>query len=108
MKKANISLLDKLLLRFFPWHAMRIFAKRMGVENVVFEYAELLFRNTKRIDFFPTHGGRGLIIVLDQQTALFFHQDKDHFAYDGFEMGKYNKGDVAVLDDVRRDVSMYP
>jgi len=55
---------------------------------------------SKRIDIFPTKcGGRGFILIIDQQTALFFYQDGDKFIYDGWETGEYEKGKVTVFDN---------
>jgi hypothetical protein len=27
--------------------------------------------------------------------------DGDHFVYDGFEVGKYDKGDITIFDDIK-------
>ena len=108
MKKEDISIFTKLLLKHWPTLAMRLFAKKMGIKNIIFDKAHEALFKTERIDFFPTIGGRGLIMVIDGKTALFFYQEGDHFVYDGYEMGKYNKGDVTVFDGIRKDVSMYP
>ena len=43
---------------------------------------------------------RGLIITLDQKFTLWFFQDGDHFVYDGFEIGEYEKGDVTIFDSI--------
>ncbi len=106
MCKNELSFIHKLLLKHCPTLAMRIFAKNIDI-NIIFDKAhEALFR-TERIDFFPNVGGRGLIMVIDCKTALFFYQEGEHFVYDGYEMGKYNKGDVTIFDDLRKDVLMY-
>ena len=41
------------------------------------------------------------MIVIDRSTALYFYQDSDHFKYDGFEIGEYEKGDVTIFDNFR-------
>lgn len=89
---------------------MRRMAKGLEIKNVVFDKLQEVFSQTERIDFFPYTGNeRGFILVLDLETALFFNQDGDHFIYDGFEMGKYNKGKVTIFDDLKKeDVSPYP
>lgn len=90
-----------------PAFVMRRFAKSIGIERPIFQKAHEVFDGS-RIDIFPVSNGRGFILVIDCKTALFFYQDGDRFAYDGYEMGKYNKGDITVLDRIRRDVHMYP
>lgn len=103
-----ISFLNRFLLRLWPSLAMRLFAKEIGIRNVVFDKAHELFTRVNRIDFFPSHGDRGFILVIDRKTALFFYQDGDHFEYDGFEMGEYAKGDVTILDGIQARTSPYP
>jgi len=93
----------KILMRFCPKLFMRLHAKKMGINNPVFAEAHELFSKVRRIDLFPQGGrnGRSLIVVLDRKTTLFFYQDGDHFVYDGFEMGEYEKGDVTIFDDIK-------
>jgi hypothetical protein len=106
----QITWLDKLLLKFWPKLEMRRLAKQMKIDKVVFDKLHEVFSGIKTIDLFPVCGNeRGFILVLDRQTALFFYQDGDHFKYDGFEMGKYVKGEVTIFDDLaKRDLSPYP
>ena len=92
---------DKLLLKFWPDLEMRRLAKRMAIDNPVFDKLHEVLNSVKAIDIFPYSGNsRGFILVLDRQTALFFNQDGDHFEYDGFEMGEYNKGEVTIFDNM--------
>ena len=71
----------------------------MGVENPVFDKAHEVFAEIERIDIVPHVGTeRGFRIILDGKTSLWFYQDGDHFKYDGFEMGEYEKGEVTVFD----------
>ena len=81
---------------------MRLFANEIGIENAIFNKAHELFSGVGNIDLFPTHGVRGFILVMDRKTALFFYQQGDHFSYDGFEMGQYNKGEVTVVDTLKK------
>jgi len=106
----KITWLDKILLKFWPDQEMRRLAKRMKINQVVFEDLHEIFHKTETIDIFPVAGNsRGFILVLDRQTAIFFYQDGDHFSYDGFEMGQYVKGDVTIFDDLKsRDLNPYP
>lgn len=79
-------------------------AKKIGIANPLFSEAHNLFSRVRRVDLLPLSSGyRGFMIVLDKKTALYFHQDYDHFVYDGFEMGKYEKGDVTIFDDIGRE-----
>lgn len=104
MNEIKINWFTKLIFKFWPGLAMVRMAKKMGISDPLFNEAQNLFANVKRIDFLPvTAGYRGFIIVLDRKTALYFCQDGDHFVYDGFEMGKYDKGDVTVFDDLGRN-----
>jgi hypothetical protein len=108
MKKNEITFFDRLFLKYCPDFAMRRYAKKMGIKDIVFDKAHQMFLGAKRIDFFPSVTGRGLIIVIDLKTTLFFYQEGDHFTYDGYEMGKYNKGDVAVFDGIKKVPPLYP
>lgn len=102
MANIKISWHRKLLLKFWPKAAFKLFAKELGIANPVFDKAHDIFGNIQRIELFPLTGGqRGFILILDLKTALFFYQDGDHFKYDGFEMGEYKKGDVTVFDNVK-------
>ena len=106
MADIKISWHRKLLLKLWPWAAFKLFAKEMGISNPVFDKAHDVFGNTKRIDLYPTASAeRGFILVLDLKTALYFYQDGDHFKYDGFEMGQYDKGDITILDKIPEKVS---
>lgn len=106
----KITWLDKLLLKLWPKLEMRRLAKNMAIDNVVFDKLHEVFGRVKTVDIFPNHGNRrGFILVLDRQTALFFDQDGDHFKYDGWEMGEYNKGEVTIFDNLAgKSLSPYP
>jgi len=92
----------RLLMKYWPGMAMRVLAKKFNLGTPVFDKLHEVFAATERIDFFPSESGsRGFLIVLDGKTALYFNQDGDHFIYDGFEMGEYDKGDVTVLDKLK-------
>jgi hypothetical protein len=86
--------------------AFKLFAKELGIANPVFDKARAVFGSAERIDLYPLSGSqRGFILVLDLKTALYFYQDGDHFKYDGFEMGEYEKGNVTVFDNVAEKIS---
>ena len=87
---------------------MRLFANNIGIKNIIFDKVHEALFNTERIDFFPNVGGRGLVIVIDRKTALFFYQKDNHFVYDGYEIGPYNKGDVRIFDEITKKLSIYP
>ena len=97
------DLLTSLLLRFSPIRGFKRLNTKLGVKNDKFDKAHELFSNTKSIDIFPlsSASGRGFVIVIDRNTALYFYQDGDHFKYDGFEMGEYEKGDVTIFDQLK-------
>lgn len=100
----KINWFTKLSLKFRPNLTMKYMAKKIGIENPIFEQLHQVFHQVKRVDLIPflpsQHSRRGFMIVLDRKTALYFYQDGDHFIYDGFEMGEYDKGDVAVFDNL--------
>lgn len=85
--------LTRLFLRFWPHVGFKRLNKKLGIVNDVFDKADEVFRGSKRIELYPISG--------DLKTALYFHQDGDHFKYDGFEMGEYEKGDITIFDDIR-------
>ncbi len=83
---------------------MRFWAKKMRIENMVFDKLHEVFSQSKTIDLFPLNSveyGRGFMLVLDRETALYFYQDSEHFKYDGFEMGHYEVGDVTIFDNLK-------
>lgn len=99
----QLSWWQKMLMKFWPSMSMRFWAKKMKIKNVVFDKLHEVFSESKTIDLFPlnsTECGRGFILVLDRETALYFYQDGDHFKYDGFEMGPYEAGDVTIFDNL--------
>ncbi|MEK7463255.1 MAG: hypothetical protein AAB621_02750 [Patescibacteria group bacterium] len=101
--KFEINWFTKLLLKFWPSLAMKRMAKEMGIENPVFDQFHEVFSKVERVDIFPLQSGsRGFMIVLDQKTSLYFYQDGDHFVYDGFEMGEYEKGDITIFDNLNK------
>ena len=101
MKKAKLKInwLTKFLLKLWPNFWLKRFAGKEGINPAHFEEAHKLFSKVERLDFFPfTSGQRGFMLVMDRGTALFFYQDGDHFAYDGYEIGEYEKGEVTIFD----------
>lgn len=106
MADIKISWHRKLLLKLWPKAAFKLFAKELGIVNPVFDKAHDIFGNIKRVDIYPSASGqRGFIVILDLKTALYFYQDGDHFKYDGFEMGEYDRGDVTIFDNIAEKIS---
>ncbi|MEE8131866.1 MAG: hypothetical protein V3T98_02370 [Candidatus Paceibacterota bacterium] len=102
MDEIKINWFTKIFLKFWPKLIMKRLAKKMGINNPLFDQAHEVFSQTNRIDILPLKSGhRGFMIVIDRKTALYFYQDGDHFIYDGFEMGKYNEGDVTIFDNIK-------
>lgn len=102
MDKVKIDWFTKMLLRFWPILAMKCLAKKMGINNPLFDQFHAVFSKVKRVDLLPLRSScRGFMVVLDEKTALYFYQDGDHFIYDGFEMGEYDKGDVTIFDGIK-------
>lgn len=108
MNNEELSGWTKLLLKYAPRLALRRLTRKMGVPPETVEGFHDAFSKTRRVDIFPTQAGfRGFIIVLDSRISLHFYQDGDHFVYDGYEAGPYEKGDVTVFDDLKDPVSPY-
>lgn len=105
----KVGWFTRLMFKFWPFLGVKLINRRLGVKNEIFEVAQELFSKAKFVDVFPTNSrySRGFILVLNRDAAFFFDQDGDHFKYDGFEMGKYEKGDITIFDNVKTDHSLY-
>ncbi|MEK9194511.1 MAG: hypothetical protein AAB884_01745 [Patescibacteria group bacterium] len=102
MDKLKFNWFTKLILKLSPRLGFFHLAKKLRIENPLFEKAHELFSRVDRIDLLPLKSGhRGFIMVLNKKTALYFYQDGDRFVYDGFEMGEYEKGDITIFDNLR-------
>ena len=90
-------------MRLFPKMWSKYHASKMGIDTNLISLADKLLgrHKSKRIDFFTFKSGRGFRIVIDNKFCLWFFQDGDHFYYDGWEAGKYNNGDIAILDKLK-------
>ncbi len=102
MKKIKIGWFEKIALKVWPNLAIRRLAKQIGVRNPTFDKTHDALSQVRRVDLLPLKTGyRGFMIVLDRKTALYFHQDYDHFVYSGFEIGNYEKGDITIFDGLK-------
>jgi hypothetical protein len=98
-QKLPVAWTTRLLLRFWPRIGIRRIMRVFGVDGKQAERVHEVFRRLGTVDLFPLESGsRGFVLVLDRQIALYFYQDGDAFAYDGFEIGEYEKGDVRLFD----------
>lgn len=103
LKESGIDFWTRILLKVSPFRGMKRLSRKMGVNPDIADKAQELFADTKRIDIVPLGAGsRGFQIIIDSSTSLYFYQDGDHFIYDGYEMGKYDKGDVTIFDDLKK------
>lgn len=99
LRESGVSLKTRLLLRIWPLAGIKNLSREMGIDPDLAGKAHAAFQDTERIDVVPLQsGGRGFQLIIDGSTALYFYQDGDHFVYDGFENGTYEKGDVTVFD----------
>lgn len=99
LRKGGVSLGTRLLLRISSLRGVKRLSRELGVDSYFADEAHELFSKAKRIDIAPSKSGlRGFQLIVDSSTVLYFYQDGDHFAYDGFEVGKYGKGDVTIFD----------
>jgi len=102
LKGMGIGWFTRVMLFCWPRHGVWLLARDLGMSNDIAEEADHFFRKIRRVDIFPSRAGsRGFQIIVDETTALYFNQDADHFVYDGWEVGKYEKGDVTIFDNVR-------
>lgn len=99
LKESGVDWWTRFLLRVSPLRGVKRLSRQFGIDPDVADKAHVLFENIKRVDIVPSKSGfRGFQLILDQSTALYFYQDGDHFVYDGFEAGDYEKGNVTVFD----------
>lgn len=97
---ARPGFLTRVLLVLAPnWGIARL-ARELGYPlGAEARRAAEAFTKSQRVDILPAiAGGRGFQIVLDRKLSFYFFQDGDHFVYDGWEIGDYEKGDVSVFD----------
>ena len=53
---------------------MKLTAKKIGIENSIFDKLHEVFPKTKSIDLLPLKSShRGFMIIIDRKTALYFH-----------------------------------
>lgn len=103
LKESGVDFWTRVLLLVAPWRGMKRFSRGMGIDTGVADKAHALFEGTQTIDIVPSRSNsRGFQLIIDRQTALYFYQDGDHFAYDGFEMGEYEKGQVTIFDSLQK------
>jgi hypothetical protein len=103
LRKAKVGWFTRALLSVsLAWGVSRL-AKQLRTPGMeMSKKAHAFFAKVERVHIIPSRSGmRGFQIVLDNMLSLFFCQDGDHFVYDGFEMGPYDDGDVAVLDELK-------
>jgi len=99
----KINWFTKILMRFAPKTFLRYVAREQGIRFEKINCLTKLFGENCRIDIFPLSGSgsRGFSIILDNKLSLYFYQDGDHFCYDGYEIGEYEKGNVTIFDNIR-------
>lgn len=99
----KLNKVRKLFIKLFPREFLKYFARKQGTDPDKLDFAEKLFRDCQRIDIQPLHGeNRGFILFLDNNLSLWFFQSGDSFYFDGYEVGKYDNGEVNVFDDLKR------
>lgn len=99
LREGGIGWWTRILLKISPLRGVRRLSRELGVDPDVADKAHELFQETKRIDIVPSNSGeRGFQLIIDGSTALYFYQDGDHFVYDGWEAGEYEKGDITLFD----------
>lgn len=101
LKESGVDFWTIFLLRVAPIRGIKRLSRKMGIDPDIADKAHSLFANSERVDIIPSNSGkRGFQIVINSSTALYFYQDGDHFVYDGWESGEYEKGDVTIFDNL--------
>ncbi len=80
--------------------AFNIFAKNLGANDKLLNRLHEAFAEVNRVDMVPLRANRGFMLILEGKISLWFYQDGDHFKYDGFEIGEYDKADVTIFDNL--------
>ncbi len=102
LKESGVSWWTRILLRISPLRGVKRLSRELGVDPDLAEKAHEVFSGAKRIDIISSQSGeRGFQLIIDGSTALYFYQHGDHFVYDGWENGEYEKGDITVFDGKR-------
>ena len=92
----------RFLAKYFPWPFRLVMRYDIRKQLKPIDKAHKFFSGGKRVDIVPLRSGtRGFMMIIDRNKALYFYQDGDGFRYDGCEMGEYEKGDIAIFDDLR-------
>lgn len=103
LKESGVDFWTRVLLFVVPMRGMKRLSRGMGIDTRVADKAHALFDGAQTIDIVPSRSNsRGFQLIIDRHTALYFYQDGDHFAYDGFEMGEYDKGQVTIFDSLQK------
>ena len=100
---ASLPWYTRLFFRLFPRMTIKHLGRQMA-GGIDFSALQGTLVKTKRVDLVPLNGdnSRGFQIILDSKVALYFYQDGDHFSYDGYEVGEYEKGDITILDHLKK------
>lgn len=93
-----------LLLRFWPSIGVLYLMRLFGMDHKRGEKIHKILADVEKVDIHPltSASGRGFMLTLDRDTALYFYQDGDAFRYDGFEYGEYIQGNVRIFDGMPR------
>lgn len=88
----NMNWIDSILQHLLPGLWIKRVCRKMGISKSPLELHQAL-SEFEHVYVIPSKSGiRGFRLVLDDEIALYFFQNDDHFEYDGWEVGKYNKG----------------
>ena len=101
LEGAKISWLTRFLISFaLPWGFARLAREVRAPGVAASKKAHAFFAGAGRIDVVPLRSElRGFRLIIDSVLSIYFIQDGDHFAYDGFELGCYSdEGDVTIFD----------
>ncbi len=101
MSRLNLNWWQKFKLKYFPMSFLSGYAKEMGVEGGITDKLDKVFRSAETVDIVPTSVGRGFIVTINRKASFWFYQDGDHFKYDGYEIGEYDKADVTIFDKLK-------
>ena len=89
----------KYLLKSSPEVSFKMLSLKQEMKYPYFVEMDEAFSKTKRIDVFPlgSQEGKGFMLVLDREVALYFCVKNNQFIYDGFEVGCFLAGGTGVF-----------
>jgi hypothetical protein len=101
-KRYPLPWVTRFLFRLSPILGTRSLLRLLNFDVKLIDRANDLFLNAETIDIHPVKSSsRGFVLTLNREISFFFYQNGGSFAYDGFEVGEYEPGDVHIFDKIK-------